>query len=271
MKQSNDIVFGRRRQIYDVLVSQGEVRVDEIAKSLGVSPLTIRRDLEHFAGQNLIERFYGGARIIRKNPHDNIYSSALELNKRAIAQRAADFVNDGDIIFINTSSTALLMLDYINAKQVTVITNNGRALLRDIRDNLIVVLTGGEIRTPKESMVGDFAVNNLNMVTATKSFLGVSGLTVREGVTTSILQEVAINDLMLTRVAGKRTILADCSKIGRPNNFISGGIDKVDRLITDNQADMQVLDEIRAHGVEVIQVDPLQKMQGYVLHEQPEL
>jgi DeoR/GlpR family transcriptional regulator of sugar metabolism len=260
MKNSNDIVYNRRKQIYDILRADGEVHINMVSKSFGVSPLTIRRDLDHFEERGLIERFYGGARLVRKGPGDNIFSSPLEINKDAIAQRAAALVEDGDIIFINTSSTALLMIDYIQARQVTIITNNGKALMRNIRDNLIVVLTGGEIRIPKESMVGDFAINNLNMVTATKSFLGVSGLSVQAGVTTAILQEVAINKLMLARVRGKRTVLADFTKIGQSDKFISGDISTVDRLVTDTQADRHVLDEFREHGVEVIQVDPFQRV-----------
>lgn len=257
MKQNYHIVYNRRRRIYDMLGTHGEVRVDEVAQTFGVSPLTIRRDLEHFEQLGLIERFYGGARLVKKSPNDNIFSSPLEINKNAIAKRAAAFVEDGDIIFINTSSTALLMIDYIQARQVTIITNNGKALTHNIRDNLIVVLTGGEIRIPKESMVGDFAINNLNMVTAAKSFLGVSGLSVQSGVTTAVLQEVAINKLMLARVTGKRTVLADYTKIGQTNKFISGSIDMIDRLVTDTQANQKVLDEFRNHGVEVIQVDLL--------------
>jgi len=260
MKHSNDFVFNRRRQIYNTLRTQGEVRVDVAANNFGVSPLTIRRDLEHFEDMGLIERFYGGARLVRRDQQDNIFSSPLELNKQAIAHRAATFVEDGDIIFINTSSSALLMLEYIQAQQVTVITNNGNAMACNISNNLSVVLTGGEIHIPKESMVGAFAINNLNMVTAAKSFLGVSGLSVQAGLTTAVLQEVAINKIMLDRVTGKRTVLADFTKIGQSNKFISGSISSVDRLITDTQADPRVLNEFLELGVEVIQVDPFQEI-----------
>ena len=263
MKQNSDIVENRRKQIYEALSAQGEIRVDAIASDFKVSSLTIRRDLDHFEELGLIERFYGGARIIKKKPDDNIHCSPHEQSKHAIARQAATLVENGDIIFINTSSTALLMLDYIEAHHVTVITNNGKILLRCFKSNLNVVLTGGELRIPKESMVGDFALNNLNMVTATKSFIGVSGLTAHEGATTSILQEAAVNELMLTRVKGKRTILADNSKIGHHSNFISGGLDKVDRLITDTQADTKALEEIRARGVEIIQVDPVRSTHSY--------
>jgi len=260
MKHSNDFVYNRRRQIYNILRTQGEVRVDVTASSFGVSPLTIRRDLEHFENMGLVERFYGGARLTKTEPNENIFSSPLDLNKQAIARRAASFVEDGDIIFINTSSTALLMLDYIEAQHVTVVTNNGNALTCNIRNNLTVVLTGGEIRIPKESMVGAFAINNLNMVTAAKSFLGVSGLSAQAGLSTAVLQEVAIDKIMLERVTGKRTILADFTKIGLSNKFISGSISDVDRLVTDMQADPWILNEFLELGVEVVQVDPFQEL-----------
>lgn len=260
MKNSHSVVDSRRRKISDMLEQFGSVRVDALAAELNTSPLTIRRDLEYFEKNELVDRFYGGATMREKRIGDNIFSSALTLHKHAIAQRAAQFVADGDTIFINTSSTALLMLKYITAKMVTVITNNGKAIFADTRDDLIVVLTGGELRSPKEAMVGEFAINNLNRVMATKCFLGCSGLAIDEGITTGVLQEVAVNELMLERVTGQRYILADHSKIGRKHSFVSGKANQISCLITDTEADSRVLSQLRNLSVQVVQVPALKKI-----------
>lgn len=261
MKNNRAFIENRRRKIYQALEQRGSIKVEDLSAELHASPLTIRRDLDHLEQLGLIERFYGGA-TLRENQNQPIFSdSDNTLYKHAIAKRAVQFVVDGDTIFINSSSTALLMLNYITAKMVTIITNNGRTIFYDLRDDISIVLLGGELRIPKKVMVGEFAINNLNRVTATKAFLGCSGLTVEEGFTTANMHEVAINQLMLSRVIGERYILADHTKIGKKHSFISGSPDQISCVITDTEADKTVLDSLTNRGIQVIQVPPLKNIE----------
>lgn len=257
MKQSASFINNRRNKILKLLEQYGTVKVAFLADELGASPLTIRRDLEYLEQQRLLERSYGNATLL--NPASTSFSSSLVLHKHAIAREAAKYVRDRDSIFINTSSTAILMLKYITAKNVTVITNNAKAITCERNPDIIVVLTGGELRQPKESMVGDFALNNLMRVTATKCFVGCTGLTPELGLTTSVLQEASINETMLYR-ATERIILADHSKLGKTQSFVSGNLRAGDRLITDTEAPHGMLDRFRRMGVEVIQVPPLRSL-----------
>jgi DeoR/GlpR family transcriptional regulator of sugar metabolism len=255
------VVEARRIKIFKILENNSFIKVEQLAREMGVSPLTVRRDLNLLAAEGKIDRFYGGASLIKYGDTigDNIFSSGFTLNKLAIAQYAAALVEDGDTIFINTSSTALAILPCITAKQVTVITNNVKAVSSRHRVDMILVFTGGELRFPKEAMVGDFALNNLNRVTASKCFLGCNGINAEEGVTTAVLQEATINNLMLTRVTGPRYILADKSKIGRRLNFIYGQLKEITRLITDTEAPAAVVEELR-RSIDVVQVEPLRKL-----------
>ena len=257
MKNSRNFIESRRKKIYQALEQDGSVKVDELAAEMHTSPLTIRRDLDHLEKLGLIERYYGGASIRKEESAHKYSNSDIDLYKHSIAQRAAQFVTDGDTIFINSSSTALLMLKYITAKMVTVITNNGNAIFSSLQEDINVILTGGELRAPKEVMLGEFALNNLNLVTANKSFLGCSGLTVEEGFTTASMQEVAINQLMLSRVSGKKYILADHTKIGSKQSFISGSPTQISCIITDNKANKAILDSFETLGINTIQVDTL--------------
>jgi DeoR/GlpR family transcriptional regulator of sugar metabolism len=254
-------VDARRIKVLKLLEDSGFVKVNQLAQQMGVSPLTIRRDLDALLDNGKIDRFYGGASLFKQNNgrEENIFSSGFTRNKLAIARYAAAQVEDGDTIFINTSSTALAILPYITAKQVTVITNNVKAASSDRRDDMILVFTGGELRFPKEAMVGDFALNNLKQVTASKCFLGCNGITAEEGITTAVLQEATINNLMLTRVTGPRFILADKSKIGRRLNFIYGRLQEITRLITDTEAPQPLLEELRKK-IDVVQVEPLKTL-----------
>ncbi|RJX27418.1 MAG: DeoR/GlpR transcriptional regulator [Acholeplasma sp.] len=254
MRNSKAAIEKRRERILKLLEFRDTMTVEELAEELKTSEITIRRDLDHFEEQNLIDRHRGGASLNKNNFTTNIFSSNLAINKHAIAKAAARFVEDGDTIFINTSSTALLMLEYITAKQVTVVTNNGRAIFCESKDNLFVVLTGGELRMPKESLVGDFAINNLNRVKASKCFLGCSGISVRGGFTTAVLQEVAVNEIMLRNTIGLKFVLADTNKVGREHSFISGSISDLNYLVTDTQANELEIKALRSAGLKVIQV-----------------
>ena len=134
MKTSKDLVNKRRDLIMKEIQIKKTVDVDELAEKFSVSKITVRRDLQYYGGTRLIQNFV-------ENYKDN-----NEAYKHAIAKYAATFVEDGDTIFINTSSTALLIIKYIIGKRVTVITNNGKAIFTDHDPNVQIVLTGGELR-----------------------------------------------------------------------------------------------------------------------------
>ena len=97
----------------------------------------------------------------------------VQLYRKIIARYAAAFVSENDTIFINTSSNAL---------QVTVITNNGKAIGREYCPGVNVVLTGGKLRHTKDAMVGDFTLRNLQHVYAKKAFVGCSGISAELGI-----------------------------------------------------------------------------------------
>ncbi len=258
MKQSRKIVDGRREKLLQLLELYGTLKVDFLAKELSASPLTIRRDLELLDEQGLIDRFYGGASL-RTEYAENVFSSTLILHKHAIAQAAAALIEDGDTVFLNISSTALHILQYISARQVTVITNNAKAVFCPYGSNVTVVLTGGELRTPKEAMVGEFALSNLSKVTASKCFIGCAGLT-EENIMTAVLQEAAINTAMLQRTSGAKYVVADHTKVGREQSFLTGEIRQFTGLITDTETKRYYVDLFRRRGLDVIQVPPLKKL-----------
>ncbi|MEG2543892.1 MAG: DeoR/GlpR family DNA-binding transcription regulator [Longicatena sp.] len=257
MKMNKEVVDTRRNEIMKLIQNKGRMFVDDLAESLQVSPLTIRRDLQFWEEKGAVERFYGGAKLVQNFVANDDLTLSNEAYKHAIAKYAAQYVQEGDTIFINTSSTALLVLKYIKNKRVTVITNNAKAIFIDHDPFVSICLTGGELRIPKESMVGNFALNNLNRVSANKAFLGCSGISATSGMTTAILQEVAINEVMISRSIGEKFILADHTKIGNNHSFISGAINSFDYLITDTLANEEEVNAIKEMGLNTIMLEPL--------------
>lgn len=260
-KHTQSIVSKRRSRILDYIAKHKKIDNKELAKKLNISPLTLRRDLQVLDDKGLIIRYYGGAKLATNsdnisniNLDDITLTSSLIEKKQAIAKHAASLIDDGDTIFINSSSTALLILDYLDDKRVYVVTNNGKSLQSTIGPNIDLVLTGGQVYERKQSLIGEFAVYILSKITADKCFLGVSGIACDSGISTSVLQETLVNHEMINRCSGPVYVLADSSKVGRHHNFSSGDIDEISYLITDSDIKESDVRDFKAKGVDVIKV-----------------
>lgn len=248
MKREKVYVESRRQKLFDFLNKNPAVKADELAELLGVSVVTIRRDMRALEEENKIRRFYGGATV---TDDKETQVDEIMLYRDLIAQYAAALIESGDTIFINTSRNALELIKYVHSENVTVITNNGKAINHDKASGVNIILTGGELRYPKEAMVGDFAVRNLQNIFARKAFVGCSGISAATGMTTEIINEVNVNQLMIDHAAQEVYILADHTKIGKSSSFTSSGIEKVKHLITDELAPEAELEKLRACGVRV--------------------
>ncbi|MEY8356857.1 DeoR/GlpR family DNA-binding transcription regulator [Lachnospiraceae bacterium 54-53] len=245
MKKDRACVDSRRNRILEMLDKNPRVRVDELAEILGVSLITIRRDFQYLEDKKLLVRTHGGAVAVGDPPDE------VQMYRKLIAKYAARFVEENDTLFINTSRNALKLLEYISCTNVTVITNNGKAINCEHPQGVSVVLTGGELRHPKDAMVGDFALRNLQPIYARKAFIGCSGISGENGMTTEIFHEVSINELMINHATQAVYVLADHTKIGKNSSFVSCPIEKIKYLITDEKAPKEALDLIREKGVQV--------------------
>lgn len=248
MKREKAYVDSRRQRVFDLLNKNPEIKADELAELLQVSVVTIRRDMRVLEEEKKIRRFYGGAAVTEKK-EDQV--DEVTLYRELIARYAARLIESGDTIFINTSRNALELIKYVESENVTVITNNGKAINHEKANGVNIILTGGELRYPKEAMVGDFAVQNLQNIFARKTFVGCSGISVATGMTTEIINEVNVNQLMIDHAAQGVYILADHTKIGKNSSFTSCGIEKVQHLITDELAPEEELEKFRACGVQL--------------------
>ena len=222
-----------------------KVFVNNLSEKLKVSPLTIRRDLQVLEDNGFVERFYGGAKF----KEEKLCLREKEDYIDSIAKIASRYIEDNDVIFVNSSKITLKMLEYIHSKNVNVITNNANAVLIN-NPNISVILTGGELNINKKSLTSEFAIKTLNNIVATKCFLGCSGITTN-GFTSIIPQEAYINECMLKRCVGNVFILAETSKIGREYNFLSAPINMINTLITDASPSDELIN-IQKKGIKII-------------------
>ena len=247
MKNNRGIIYKRKQYILKELKENGRVLVDDLSKQLQVSQITIRRDLDEFQSEGLVERFYGGATLIEgalsenSSNDDETAGDTRFVCKEAIARAAADMVEDGDIIFLNSSSTALQILKHLKNRHVTVVTNNANAICEELDSRVELVLTGGEVTQRKKSLVGDVALQMLHKLRADKCFIGVSGVNISGEITTAVLQETMINSLMIEQSKACKVILADHTHIGAQNNFVISTLDQVTHVITDTITSPELL------------------------------
>ena len=253
MKNSRAAIQSRQNEIMQLLKKQGKMPVSLLAERLGVTETTIRRDLVQMESSGFIRRSFGNAELsavddMRQIEPTNI-EDEKELTRRKIARKAAEYVEDGDVIFINSSGTASLILEYLAGKNVTILTNNARVISRPHGPNVHLLLVGGEVYGKKQSLIGQFALDTIGRVAATKCFMGVSGISADGGLTSVILPETQINILMLQQCRGPRIVVADSSKVGIVQNYFSGNLSDITHLITDSGADSRSLQDIIQAGI----------------------
>ncbi len=255
MKSSNAVIKLRQKKLLEHLQTAKNDSVTRIASKLGVSAITVRRDLDLLEKQGYVQRNFGSASYVLPPNVDVQYTTPQgnpSPDKCIIAKKAASLIHDGDIVFFNSSSTVLCILDYIEANNVTIITNNGRALYAHRKRGIDLMLTGGEVYGQKQSLVGEFAFSALAQITATKCFLGVSGISVAGGITSAVIQETAVNRQMLARCIGPKIVVTEGAKIGITRSFFSGNLNEVTHLITDSTANADEIENIKQNGITVL-------------------
>lgn len=253
MKNSLAAIDKRHAEILEILEANHQMTTQELAEALDVSLSTIRRDLNLLEEKNDIIRRYGYCIFNYENKRDFDQSGPVRI-KQAIAREASKHVHDYDTIFINSSSTALKTIDYLNSEHLTIVTNNLKINYSPHNANYNYILTGGEMRFPKEALVGDIAMNTISSMNADICIIGCSGVSLESGVTTKIINEAKINELMINRTIKRKVLVADHRKIGLTSQFKIADISVFDYLITDQFSSPETLKEIQKMGVKVIQI-----------------
>jgi DeoR family fructose operon transcriptional repressor len=228
----------RHQRIRDILATQGVVRVSTLSSLFGVSEMTIRRDLEFLEKEGILERTHGGAIQSRRMRTEPLYAEKGRIHseeKRAIGATAAQFVQDGETILVNSGSTTLQVVRHlVGQRRALVVTSNVGAVLEAVNSDVEVLLIGGTYRPQSNSLVGPFAIRSLQQVYGSKCFIGVDGISVKYGLTTPSLLEAEVARTMIERTRGEVIVVADHSKLGVVADFISAPLEKVNILVVDD-------------------------------------
>lgn len=251
----NQIPANRQDSIYRLAKERRVVKVAELAELLGVTEMTIRRDLEALERKGLLERTHGGAVYNDRVGLELLYEQKSNLHqaeKEAIGKLAASLIEEGDTVFLNSGSTIIQVIQHLDTGRVKVITNNPLVPLNVRSDKLEVYITGGELRRESFTLVGETAMYSIRQVYANKAVIGIDGFSLRNGLTNTIQAESWLNRLMIHRTHGEVILVADSSKVGKVTNFLTSSISAVSTIVTDEGLDAQYVEEFGRIGIRVL-------------------
>jgi len=246
----------RRERIQEYLAIHQIARSIDLCDLLETSEATVRRDLEWLEQKGILERTHGGAILSQRMVFEQEYQQRAQHHpeeKRLIGELAASLIEDGDIVFINSGTTATQVLQHIRRdSSITVYTNNVSALA-DIGDpGFHYHLTGGEFQSRSNSLAGRFALDNLGLVYANKVILGVDGVSLKHGCTVPTDSEAEVVRRMIERTKGQVIIVADRSKWGVVSNFQVAVINTINKLVTDEGFGKSAVEDLAKHSIEVL-------------------
>ena len=244
----------RTDKILGILKQQGYVTVKSLCEELHYSTATINRDLNDLQRQKLIVRHYGGAELVEKKGVPLVFRfHKMRPVKRAISKKAAELVKENMTIFIDGSTTAQYMAEYIqNIKNITVITNNLNLVTHLSEAGVHCISLGGAIVEPPYMVGGEDTAAQASTYTADIAFFSVVGVS-PEGVIYDGGGYYPLHKAMLAR-SKKSVLLVDHEKIGISGNRVLCDFSKVSTVISDFAFSHSVHQEFA--DTEFLQVDP---------------
>ncbi|MFE5186037.1 DeoR/GlpR family DNA-binding transcription regulator [Streptomyces sp. NPDC056628] len=267
-ENQNLLAEQRRALILDEVRRRGGVRVNELTRKLGVSDMTVRRDLDALARQGVLEKVHGGAvPVVEASTHEPGFEakSGLELTaKEDIARAASELVVPGSAIALSGGTTTYALAHrLVDVPDLTVVTNSVR--VADVfhaaqrttgprQGAATVVLTGG-VRTPSDSLVGPVADQAIAALHFDMLFLGVHGISAEAGLSTPNLAEAETNR-RLVQSARRVVVIADHTKWGVVGLSSFAALEQVDTLVTDSGLDVGARAEIAEHLRLVVAGEP---------------
>ncbi|MBO5418951.1 MAG: DeoR/GlpR transcriptional regulator [Bacteroidales bacterium] len=253
---------GRRSAILQILKENSTVSVLELSKMFEVSEVTIRKDLNMLKERNLLVRTRGGAIVNSTGPQEDEKSIRYKRlanyrEKQAIGRAAAELIEEGDTVIIDSGTTAFQVACNLHRFQNLTILTNALNVAQEVLsyNRFNVILLGGNIRNSSESVVGALAESNLKMFYCDKLFLGVDSFSLDNGLSTPSVEEANINQIMIQRSRKVITVF-DSSKVNKRALAFITSLDNIDTIVTDDGMEKSFISQLKARNIEVVTVRP---------------
>ena len=246
----------RHTYILEQLMKQSSVQVSELAELLNVSSVTIRKDLTELEKNGRLYRSHGKAILINPFANNRSVNEKESLNaeeKQLIGMEAAQLVVPNDSILLASGTTIHALARNLRpADKLTVVSASLQAteFLAE-NENIDIIQIGGNVRHSSLSVVGQYSEMILRSCSFSKLFLGVDGIDLEFGISTTDMREAELNREMI-HTAQKTIVLADSSKFGRRGFARICGMDDVDMIITDAHVSPTIAAAIEELGIDLV-------------------
>lgn len=246
----------RHELILETLIKHESVQVSDLSTLLEVSTVTIRKDLTELEKENKLYRSHGKAILI--NPYINNRSvnekeKLATEEKNIIGKAAAAMITKDDSIIIASGTTVHALARNIRPIHKLTVISASLQVSEILANNeaIEIIQLGGTLRHSSNSVVGKYAEGILSSFCCSKLFLGVDGIDLEFGITTTDVREADLNKEMM-RIAQKSIVLADSSKFRRRGFSKIANIEEVDIIITDSGIPDSIARRIEEMGIELI-------------------
>lgn len=247
----------RYDKILEILERDNSVKVSMLTKLFNVSIETVRRDMEYLEKEGLLQRVYGGAVLAKTDSKQltfNIRQKEHIEEKREIADIAVRFVAEGQSIAMDGGTTTLEVARALkkNFQRLTIITNS-LAVVNELSDmdKYTIIMPGGVFKAEEFSFVGSITENTIGEFRVDTAFIGVSGISVKEGITDFLMDEIKIQKKMID-IAQQVILLAHSSKFDSVSLLKLCDFSDINMIITDSKLKQSVLEKYLKQGVSVL-------------------
>lgn len=235
----------REREIINLLKQEdGFITVKDLCKKLYTSESSIRRDLTNLEQKGIINKTYGGAELVKNFSNDVSFIKRSHHNineKRIIAQKAKSLIKDGDIIFLDSSSTSFYLAnEIIGNNTLTVITNNIEILCLLSNSSINVISSGGTMsRQNRTCLIGPDAQYIFENTYADAIFFSAKSLSEDGIISDCTREEVLVRNAMLNN-SKQKIFLCDSEKIGTQSRFKQTTLNSIDFMVTESEINLKL-------------------------------
>ncbi len=249
----------RRARIVESLQQRRSVRVSVLSEELGVSEMTIRRDLERLEQEGMLSRMHGGAILKRRMAEEPLLrrAGARTLRGKAAHRRGGgvhDHARRDRLPELRHHRRAGARARSTRELRARIVTHNVGAVSAAQHTNLDIVLLGGSYKPRSNIVAGSLTVQMVEGFHASRFILGADGLSLDEGVTTPSMSLAGVERAMVRQTRGEIVVLADSSKVGAVGDVVICSLDTANIVILDDGVSPEVREEIELLGLQLVVV-----------------
>lgn len=242
----------RQQHIFDILTEEREVKISALKDDFAVTEMTIRRDLEKLEQLGYLRRTFGGAISVEK---DIVFRERVGFMKEAktrIGKKAADLIRSGESVFIDGGTTTVQIARFIKPNAGITVVTNAINVAGELQDKgITTIVTGGNLVEATFSLVGPLALDTISRMAFDRIFLGTTGFTNGHGFSNSNMHESEVKKTAIQQ-AGEVNIVLDHTKFGAKMLVSFATLQQVNRIITDQLPQADLLQDCHESGVEIM-------------------